>query len=193
MTTTFRLLPHKYKKIWAISATACIVLAVIQLVTGITITTTLPSAMHALILLVVGFLCLANVAMCQEKIEDERTKQIRAKVAMQVFFFLSILAVSFSVNIALFPFISPEDFIGISFTKEDYSIAGIFFMAFPALAILYYITTFHIYLSNDELMDYTDKQTRKEYFKKNKTYIILRTLTSLGILAAIIIMGRMSK
>ena len=193
MNSTIRLIDHKYKKASLIVAAAGFALAIIELLTNAVVIPALSAGFHLHLCLWVGFIGLMNLALCKEKEEDERVKQIRSKAMMQGFIFTCIVILSFSVNISLFPFIAPEAFVGITFGKEDYAYMGMLFMAFPAFSIVSYLLLFNYGLRTDDKWDYNDTMTPKQHFAANKKYLIFRLLLSLAFLAAIIIWGRMSK
>lgn len=193
MNSTIKLFDHKYKKVTMIIAAAGFALAIAELLTNAIIFPALSAGFHLQLCLWLGFFGLMNLALCKEKEEDERVKQIRAKAMMQGFIFTCITILSFSINISLFPFIAPDAFIGITFGKEDYAYMGIFFMVVPSFSIVSYLLLFNYGLRNDDKWDYNDTMTPKERFARNKKYVILRTIISLAILATIILLGRMSK
>lgn len=193
MTSTFKLMHHKYKKVSVIVAATGFSLAIIEALTEAIIFPALSFGFHLQICLFLGIFGLINLAMCKEKEEDERVKSIRSKAMMQGFIFTCIVVLSFSINISLLPFIAPDAFIGITAGKEDYPYMAMLLMVFPATSVVSYLTLFNYGLRNDENWDYNDTMTPKEDFKKNKKYILIRTLISLAILAAVIIWGRMSK
>lgn len=193
MNTTFRLIPNKYRKLWIVVGSVALVLAILEAYAGVAFLPGMPVAFHLQICLWVFLMSLFNIAICAEKVEDERVKSIRSKAMMRGFVFTTVVVLGFSINISLFPVIAPEAFINTTLDKNDYSIGGILFMIFPAFSIVSYLFFFHFNLRNDSYMDYEDKMTQKEYFKKNTTYVIVRTLLSLLFLIVIIIVARKFK
>jgi len=193
MTSTFKLADHKYKKVSIIIAATGFLLAIAELLTEAIVFPALSFGFHLQICLFIGIMGLINLAMCKEKEEDERVKAIRSKAMMQGFIFTCIVVLSFSINVSLFPFIAPDAFIGITASKEDYPYIGMLLMAFPATSVISYLALFNYGLRNDENWDYNDTMTPKENIIRNKKYLLIRTLISLAILAALMIWGRMSK
>lgn len=193
MTSTFKLADHKYKKVSIIIAATGFSLAIAELLTEAIIIPALSFGFHLQICLFIGIMGLINLAMCKEKEEDERVKAIRSKAMMQGFIFTCIILLTFSINISLFPFIAPEDFVGMMARKEDYSYAGILLMAFPAISVISYLALFNYGLRNDENWDYNDTMTPKENIVRNKKYILIERLVWIAILAAMIIWSKMSK
>ncbi|MBL7691427.1 MAG: hypothetical protein JNM41_07525 [Flavipsychrobacter sp.] len=193
MTSTFKLADHKYKKASIIIAGTGFLLAIAELLTEAIIFPALSFGFHLQICLFIGIMGLIKLAMCKEKEEDERVKAIRSKAMMQGFIFTCIMVLSFSINVSLFPFIAPDAFIGITSSKEDYPYIGMLLMAFPATSVISYLVLFNYGLRNDENWDYNDTMTPKENIIRNKKYLLIRTLISLAILAALIVWGRMSK
>jgi hypothetical protein len=193
MNSSFLLMDYKYKK-WMIGMSILgIVLSVLELITGAVLFTKLTPGIHLHFCLWFTIVNLLSLAMCKEKIEDERVRLIRSKAMMRGFLFTCAVILGFSVNVSLFPVIAPEAFEGVTFAKEDYSYMGMMLMVFPAFAIISYLILFNYGLRNDENWDYNDTMTRSEQLGKNKKYAILRTVITLIILATIILLGRMSK
>jgi len=193
MNSTLKLADHKHKKVAIIMAGIGFMLVGVEFITRAVIIPKLSWGVHLHFCLLVMFTGLFSLAFCKEKVEDERVKLIRSKAMMQGFFFTCAVLLGFSLNVSLFPVIAPGIFDGTALNKDDLSYMGMLLMAFPAFAIVSYLVLFNYGLRNDENWDYNDTVTPRENFRKNKKYILLRTLISLAILAAIIMWGRMSK
>jgi hypothetical protein len=193
MNSSFLLMDHKYKK-WLIAMVGLgLALSGLELATGAVLIPRLSPGMHLHFCLWFTFVNLLSLAVCKEKIEDERVRLIRSKAMMRGFLFTCAVILGFSVNVSLFPIIAPDAFVGVTFGKEDYSYMGMMLMVFPAFSIVSYLIKFNYGLRNDENWDFNDTMTRGEQLRKNKKYLILRTVVSLIILAIIILLGRMSK
>jgi hypothetical protein len=193
MNSSFLLMDNKYKKWMIAMATLGMVMSLLEVATGAILFTKLSPGIHLHFCLWFTFINLLSLAMCKEKIEDERVRLIRSKAMMRGFLFTCAVILGFSLNVSLFPIIAPEAFEGVTFAKEDYSYMGMMLMVFPAFSIISYLILFNYGLRNDENWDYNDTMTRSEQLGKNKKYVILRTVITLIILAVIIILGRMSK
>lgn len=193
MNSTLKLAENKHKKSSMVIAGVGLVLAVAETLTKAIVIPKLSVGFHILICLCIAFTALMTLALCKEKEEDERVKAIRAKAMMKGFVFTCSVTIAFSVNIALFPFIAPEAFEGLTFAREDYAYVGMLFMAFPAFAVVSYLILFNYGIRYDEGWDFNDEMTPVQSFKKNKKYTIIFQLVMLGLLAAMIIWGRLSK
>jgi len=193
MNSTLKLAENKHKKPSIIIAGIGFGLAIAEAITEATIIPKLSAGFHILICLCIAFTALMTLALCKEKEEDERVKAIRAKAMMKGFVFTCSVTIAFSINIALFPFIAPEAFEGLTFARADYAYMGMLFMAFPAFAVVSYLVLFNYGLRNDEGWDYNDEMTPVESFRKNKKYTLIINIIMLLLLAATIIWGRLSK
>ncbi|MBX2904785.1 MAG: hypothetical protein KF744_02020 [Taibaiella sp.] len=193
MNSTLKLAENKHKKTAIAMAAAGVALAVAEATTQATVIPRLGLGFHVLICLFITFTGLLSLALCKEKVEDERVKAIRSKAMMKGFVFTCAVTIAFPINIALFPFIAPEAFEGITITRDDYAYVGMFLMAFPAFATISYLALFNYGLRYDEGWDFNDEMTPVQSFKKNKKYVIIFQLVMLALLAAMIIWGRMSK
>lgn len=193
MNSTLKLAENKQKKPAMIIASVGLVLAITEAITEAIVIPRLSVGFHVLICLCIAFTALMTLALCKEKEEDERVKAIRAKAMMKGFVFTCCVTLGFSINIALFPFIAPEAFEGLSLTRADYAYVGMLFMAFPAFAVVSYLVLFNYGLRNDEGWDYNDEMTPVESFRKNKKYTLIINIIMLLLLAATIIWGRLSK
>ena len=109
-----------------------LLLSLLEWKTEIIIFHKLPAVTHLHFCLWFTLCSLLSLAFCMEKEEDERVKQIRAKAMMQGFMITCAAVLGFSVNVSLFPIFSPNDFIGLTFAKEDYTYMGMMLMIFPA-------------------------------------------------------------
>lgn len=125
------------------------------------------------------------IAFSKEKHEDERVKLIRSKAMMQAFLISSAAMMGFGFNVSLFPVFSPKDFIGATYSMDDYAAMGRILMFFPCFSIVSYLATFNFGLHFDQHWEYEDDISIKDNFKKNKKYIIIRILLTLVIFAII--------
>ena len=193
MNSTLKLAENKHKKTAITMAAIGATLAAGETATQSVIIPRLGVGFHILICLFIVFTGLLSLALCKEKVEDERVKAIRSKAMMKGFVFTCAVTIAFPINIALFPFIAPEAFEGIIITRDDYAYMGMLLMAFPAFAVISYLVLFNYGLRYDEGWDFNDEMTPVQSFKKNKKYVIIFQVIMLCLLAAIIIWGRMSK
>lgn len=193
MSSTLKLAENKHKKTAIVMAALGGILGIAEAITQRAIIPQLGVGFHVLICMFIMFTGLLSLALCKEKEEDERVKAIRAKAMMKGFVFTCAVTIAFPLNIALFPFIAPEAFEGITITRDDYAYAGMLLMAFPAFAIISYLVLFNYGLRYDEGWDYNDEMTPIQSFRKNKKYILIFQLVMFALLAAIILWGRLSK